>query len=153
MLTREGSPVFGMVMVVRKCVDAVGPFDWQNFPHVGDVDMWMRLAARFDVAYISEPLIRARIREKNHFADKWAIREEGYRIQCLNIQRRYESNGYLRRKAIRRLHRTRNYYGCRLLLGWMRRGQFEKVREAIPFLVSAQTKVLRMVGRFLAILL
>jgi glycosyltransferase involved in cell wall biosynthesis len=149
MLTRWGSPVFGMVMVVRKCLDTVGPFDWKRFPHVGDIDMWMRLAACFDVAYISQPLIRARIREKNHFADNWAIYDEFYRIQLLNIKRRYGSNEQLQRRVLRKLHRTRHYYGCRLLLGWMRRGQFKTIREAIPFLLNEQENIMRIVGRCL----
>ena len=57
-----GSPVWGTVMGRRSAYLAVGLFD-PRFGFVSDVDMWMRLAERFDVAYIPEPLIALPSRE------------------------------------------------------------------------------------------
>jgi glycosyltransferase involved in cell wall biosynthesis len=53
---RFDSPVWGTVMGRRSAYLAVGLFD-PRFGFVADVDMWLRLAERFDVAYIPEPLI------------------------------------------------------------------------------------------------
>jgi hypothetical protein len=43
-------------MVRRSAYEAVGEFD-NRFGFCSDVDMWMRLAHRFPVAYVDEPLI------------------------------------------------------------------------------------------------
>jgi glycosyltransferase involved in cell wall biosynthesis len=53
---RFGSPVWGTVMTRRSAYDAVGLFD-ERFGFYADVDMWMRLAEKFSVAYVDEPLI------------------------------------------------------------------------------------------------
>ena len=53
---RFDSPVWGTVMGRRSAYRAVGLFD-PRFGFVADVDMWLRLAEKFDVAYIPEPLI------------------------------------------------------------------------------------------------
>jgi glycosyltransferase involved in cell wall biosynthesis len=54
---RFGSPVWGTVMARRSAYEAVGLFD-ERFGFYADVDMWMRLAEEFSVAYVDEPLIR-----------------------------------------------------------------------------------------------
>ena len=50
------SPVWGTVMARRDAYIAAGLFD-PRFSFVSDVDMWMRLAEVYEVAYIAEPLI------------------------------------------------------------------------------------------------
>jgi glycosyltransferase involved in cell wall biosynthesis len=53
---RFGSPIWGTVMARRAAYDAVGPFD-ERFGFYADVDMWMRLAERFSIAYVDDPLL------------------------------------------------------------------------------------------------
>jgi glycosyltransferase involved in cell wall biosynthesis len=53
---RFDSPVWGTVMARRSAYEAVGYFD-ERFGYYADVDMWMRLAEEFSVAYVDEPLI------------------------------------------------------------------------------------------------
>jgi len=53
---RFDSPVFGTVMARRSVYEEAGFFD-ERFGFFSDVDMWMRLADRYHVAYINEPLI------------------------------------------------------------------------------------------------
>jgi glycosyltransferase involved in cell wall biosynthesis len=60
-----GSPVFGTVMARRACYAAVGPFD-ARYSFDSDIEMWVRLASRYDVAYIAEPLITVTPRETHH---------------------------------------------------------------------------------------
>ena len=59
---RFDSPVWGTVMGRRSAYLTVGLFD-PRFGFLSDVDMWLRLAERFDVAYIPEPLITLPSRE------------------------------------------------------------------------------------------
>jgi glycosyltransferase involved in cell wall biosynthesis len=53
---RFGSPVWGTVMARRSAYQTVGIFD-ERFGFYADVDMWMRLAEHFSVAYVDEPLL------------------------------------------------------------------------------------------------
>jgi glycosyltransferase involved in cell wall biosynthesis len=59
---RFDCPVYGTVMGRRSAYLSVGLFD-QRFGFLSDVDMWLRLAERFDVAYIPEALITLPSRE------------------------------------------------------------------------------------------
>ncbi len=88
MLQSPGSPIFGIVMLRKSCLQAVGPFD-TTLPTLADVDMWMRLLARYDAAYISEPLLKVAAREINHHnrPNNWAVRAEHERIYQLNLAR------------------------------------------------------------------
>jgi glycosyltransferase involved in cell wall biosynthesis len=66
-----GSPVHGTVMARKACYDAVGPFD-AKYSFNSDIEMWLRLALRYDVAYVAEPLILITPREKTHLmADRY----------------------------------------------------------------------------------
>ena len=53
---RFDSPVWGTVMARKAAYKKLGPFD-SRFGFLSDVDMWLRLAEDYDVAYIPEPLI------------------------------------------------------------------------------------------------
>ncbi len=59
---RFGSPVWGTVMGRRSAYEKVGLFD-ASFGFQSDVDMWLRLAESYHVAYIDEPLISLPHRE------------------------------------------------------------------------------------------
>ncbi len=61
-----GCPVFGQTMIRRRCLDEVGLFD-PTYSMNSDIEMWVRLASRWDVAYIPEPLLTISPREKDHF--------------------------------------------------------------------------------------
>lgn len=150
MLTRWGSPVYGMVMVRRACVLDVGPFDDARFPNLGDVDMWMRLAAKYDVVYLRDILIEGRIREKNHFANHWHIYEESYAIQRVNIERRHQQGSKGRAASLRALDRVYTYYCCRMVFGWLRRGRFNLAKECILGFCRCPIVPLRWAGRTLS---
>jgi glycosyltransferase involved in cell wall biosynthesis len=59
---RFGSPVWGTVMARRAAYEATGIFD-ERFGFYADVDMWMKLAENFRVAYVDEPLLTLPSRE------------------------------------------------------------------------------------------
>jgi O-antigen biosynthesis protein len=52
-----GSPVWGTVMARRRLYEEAGYFN-PRYSWIADVDMWLRLAEKYQVAYIDEPLIR-----------------------------------------------------------------------------------------------
>jgi len=51
-------------LVRRTCHDVVGAYD-EQLPHAGDWDLWLRLAARYGVGYVAEPLYAYRMHPVN----------------------------------------------------------------------------------------
>jgi glycosyltransferase involved in cell wall biosynthesis len=60
---RFGSPVWGTVMVRKAVYDELGLLD-ERFGFYADIDMWMRIATHYWVAYVDEPLISLPSRER-----------------------------------------------------------------------------------------
>ncbi len=92
MLKRFDSPIFGITMVRRRCIDQVGKFD-SRFPRITDVDMWLRLLAKFDAAYVNQPLIDVMPREKGHENSEvnWNIIQQLTEIRETNIRRAFDA--------------------------------------------------------------
>ncbi len=51
-------------LVRRRCHDELGLYDL-NLPHAADWELWLRLAGRYDVGYVAEPLYAYRIHGGN----------------------------------------------------------------------------------------
>ena len=147
LLSQWGCTVCGMVMLVRERVEDVGMFDTNRFPVLGDVDMWMRLSAKYDVAYIRKPLIRARSREENHFAEKWSVLEELYRIHHLNTSRRYEDTPTLKKIKLFWLNSRRSFIWTRYWLGFVRRGNTEMTLEGGKLFQKSRSIYLLFLGK------
>lgn len=79
-----GSPVYGTPMLRRACLEAAGPFDARYSMH-SDLEMWVRLASRWSVAYVGEPLIKLMPRERGHFLTRhyWWERTVDIRVKRL----------------------------------------------------------------------
>jgi len=75
-------------MVRRSRVLEVGPFD-ARLPTLADVDMWLRLLLKYDVAYVAEPLYAIAARESDHHNNygNWRVRQESELIHELNWRR------------------------------------------------------------------
>lgn len=56
LLKRWGCPVRGTALIRKKYFEEVGGMD-EKFGMLADIDLWMRLAARWDVGYVNKPLI------------------------------------------------------------------------------------------------
>lgn len=67
------SPVWGTVMARREVYLQAGLFD-ERFSFISDVDMWLRLAEKYDVAYLREALIT--LPSRGTLPRKWSIRED-----------------------------------------------------------------------------
>jgi len=134
-LERLDSPVFGMVLVRRTAFQAVGTFNAAYGWH-GDVDMWLRLLAEFDVVYINEELIRARRRPTNHPLTKidWPSIEALYDMYRTNITRCYRDDQPQGRQAIRRLRRRTLIYSLKCLASCLLRRQLDRATRALPLM-------------------
>jgi GT2 family glycosyltransferase len=67
MLQTLSSPVCALTVVRRQTYDRHGLYA-PGYGFVADVEMWMRLATAGDVAYVGQPLVQVRERERGHWA-------------------------------------------------------------------------------------
>lgn len=65
MLKSYSCPVCANTMVQRKAHEQYGLYN-TRYGFIADVEMWMRLSTKGDVAYLAEPLIHTRTRESDH---------------------------------------------------------------------------------------
>lgn len=73
MLRSLSCPVCALTLVRRNAHETYGLYD-PTFGFISDVEMWMRLASKGDVAYVNTPLINVREREEDHIATKESVR-------------------------------------------------------------------------------
>jgi glycosyltransferase involved in cell wall biosynthesis len=73
------------VVVRRECYERVGLFD-ASLPFATDLEMWMRIAAHYDVGYLADPLIAQRVHPEQETA-KFANTGRDYLdvLQALNL--------------------------------------------------------------------
>lgn len=69
MLNSLHCPVCALTLVRREAHEKCGLYD-PAAGFIADVEMWMRLSEHGDVAYVAEPLIAVRERERDHSATK-----------------------------------------------------------------------------------
>lgn len=86
-------PIWGILMLRRSVLADVGLFDLR-FPVLADVDMWLRILLKYDVAYVGEPLYALCPREKGHpnSVVTWRIERERVVIAAINVARRAEQD-------------------------------------------------------------
>lgn len=104
---RFQSPVWGTVMARKSAYEAVGLFD-ERFGFWSDIDMWMRLAEHFSVAYVSRPLIRlapGHVLPRDITPEEQAREHQTTERIWLAARRRH----YARRPARRRVEFARHY--------------------------------------------
>jgi glycosyltransferase involved in cell wall biosynthesis len=71
MLPNWGFPIRGTAMVRKRCWDAVGGMR-EEFGMLADVDLWMRLAAKYDLGYVPEPLISVRHARPDYYPEAYS---------------------------------------------------------------------------------
>jgi len=150
-LGRVGSIVWGTVMARRSAYEMLLPFD-PAFGFVSDVDMWMRMCAGHDVAYVGKPLIQLdhspspeRAPEKYN----WRHLETVRRIQQTNIDRMFAGDPKRIVHERRRLERMMQRYVAARLLGRVRHGDRNGLREGLEF-ASRLEPPLRWIGHAFA---
>ena len=138
MLLRFDSPIFGITMVRRSALDNVGEFDSQ-FPRITDVDMWLRILARYDAVYIKKPLIDVMPREEGHEnsgGPNWSIARQVVGIRKLNIERAFDKNTPQYKTYANKFRKDRFWYYARSI-GWcVKRGQLGRAFTGAKELLS-----------------
>jgi glycosyltransferase involved in cell wall biosynthesis len=69
------------VLARRECFDSCGPFD-PSFFGSGDWQMWLRIAQKFEIGYLDEPLTFYRIHAQNASHQRDRINEDDARIRA-----------------------------------------------------------------------
>ena len=71
------SPIHTSTVIVRKkCLDEVGPFD-ETMSYMEDRDLWIRLSINWDFEYIDEPLTKAYFHSNGHLSHNLKGQTEG----------------------------------------------------------------------------
>jgi glycosyltransferase involved in cell wall biosynthesis len=146
-LRTVSSCVWGTVMARASAYRELGHFD-ERFGFISDVEMWLRLASRFDAAYVPEPLITLGERPADHpfrhglwRAAFWAFRIYG---RCLEL---FESQIPEECAFYRGIYRqTRRRYFIRTMLHCARHAQWERVREGLRIWRDSDDSVLAGLG-------
>jgi hypothetical protein len=94
-LLREGFIFMPTVLLRRECLDHVGVFD-VTMCNCEDVDLWFRMADRYEVGFIDEPLA---IRHQ-HGANVTGHSEDYLKAPVLLMGRLYRTNSDPERRAI-----------------------------------------------------
>lgn len=90
MLSSLSSPVCALTVVRREAHEKHGLYDL-SCGFIADVEMWMRLSRFGDVAYVREPLIGVREREKGHSE---TVNGERWMLTAAKINRQYIPAAY-----------------------------------------------------------
>jgi glycosyltransferase involved in cell wall biosynthesis len=148
LLSHWNSCVFGTVMARREVYEQLGWFDSQ-FGNFSDVDMWLRIAREYDVAYVNEPLMDLMPRDPTRFYAfvHWRVLFWMMGIHTLNLHR-YQSVlpdvvRHLRRKYPQR---RRRYLLYNLLL-CVKHRRWDRMREGLAIWRDSDDAALRSMGR------
>jgi len=147
MLNRWDSPVWGTVMARRSAYESAGPFD-ERFGFLSDIDMWMRLALRHDVAYLREPLISITPRESDHpyaFVS-WELNSILEDLHRTNLERRYGSAPEELARALRVMRRRRDGYWIRCELLCLKHSRWSTFARGLQSFQSSDSPLLRAIG-------
>lgn len=80
LFARWGSAVRGTAMIRREAWKQVGGMR-EQFGLLADVDMWMRLAMRWSVGYVPEPVVTVRHQRPNYYPDIYTCKQWSWKRQ------------------------------------------------------------------------
>ncbi|HKU45128.1 MAG TPA: glycosyltransferase family A protein [Polyangiales bacterium] len=116
-----GSPFRGTALIRRTCWDAVGGMR-EQFGMLADVDLWMRLAARWPVGYVAKPLIVVRHERPEDYPSaykgwSWSRLRLGHEIYGQN-HREFYGRDSLRARTLLLWYRVRVSYSVSYWLAY-----------------------------------
>jgi glycosyltransferase involved in cell wall biosynthesis len=150
-LKRVSSPVWGTVMARSAAYADMGGFD-ARFGFPSDVDMWMRLAAKYPVALVPEPLIGIRPRERHHTMHKliWQQMMWNEDVMYTNLVRYFGESGQESERIQREFFRRWDRRVMHMILSDLRHRRWESLRDAATgFLPRSKSPRLAGVGKIL----
>jgi glycosyltransferase involved in cell wall biosynthesis len=147
LLSRWDSCVYGMVMVRRAVYETLGFFDLQ-FGNYSDVDMWLRIAKEFDIAYIDEPLIDLMPTDPSRFYAfvHWKVVFWILGIHTANLKRYKHIMPGITKKLARRFPLRRLVYFLKHMALCLKHLRWDRVREGLAIWRDADDVVLRILG-------
>ncbi len=150
LLSRWDSCVFGTVMARRAVYERLGWFDPQ-FGNFSDVDMWMRIAREFDVAYINEPLMTLMPRDPTRFYAfvHWRVLFWILGMHTLNLFRYRDILPDIVQDLSNRYVLRRRKYLIYYMLICVKYRRCDRVKEGLAIWRDADDIWLRLLGRVL----
>ena len=147
LLSQWSSCVFGTVMARRSVYERLGWFDPQ-FGNFSDVDMWIRIASFYDVAYINTPLMDLMPRDSSRFYSfvHWKVAFWILGIHTLNVRRNRLLLSDLTSQLQKRYRRRRRKYLIRLMLLCLKHRRWDRVREGLAIWRDADDRLLKSLG-------
>ena len=86
------SPIHTSTLLIRKkCLDEVGSFD-ENMRYMEDLDMWIRLAIKWEFEYIDAHLIKAYFHGNDHLSTNLEGQTQGREILIKRYQHLFKKN-------------------------------------------------------------
>jgi glycosyltransferase involved in cell wall biosynthesis len=150
LLVRWDSCVYGTVMVRKQVFDQLGYFD-AKFGNIADVDMWLRIARNYDVAYINVPLITLMPRDPTRFYAfvHWKVVFWVLGIHVVNLRRyRRSLPDFVEELAKKYRTRRRSYIFYHMLI-CLKHRRWDRVKEALGIWRDADDPLLRGLGNLL----
>lgn len=123
------------VLMNKACFQEVGYFD-ERYQSAEDYDVWLRVARRYPIAYLSRPLVRYRKHEGNVSHDKITLRRNALSV----LEAHYDPKEISARTYRTRMSNLHLYFGrAYLRLGdtEMARRSFDRSLRLTPFRVRS----------------
>lgn len=147
LLSRWGSCVYGTVMVRRDVYEKVEWFDLQ-FGNYSDVDMWLRIARKYDVAFVDEPLIDLMPQDSGRFYAfvHWKVLFWLLGIHRINLSRYADVLPVLVHKLDRKYASRRRKLLMREMLVCLKHRRWDRVVEGFSIWRDADDIFLKSLG-------
>jgi len=145
---RFSCPIHALGMIRRRCFEEVGFFFDERFGFLSDVDLWLRIANRFDVGFIPEPLIVCRGREKEHeFAQPdWRVLAWSVGIFQSAIKRSYDNDPEKSRIASIALQKAVRVLSVRIIRAAFLNCDLDTLEASRDALSDYRMPILKLVG-------
>ena len=129
-------PLTASAMVRRSAYESVGFRYDPRFGFASDIDMWLRISAGFDVAFINDPLIVARRRDSKHeFSGvNWHLLKWLADIHKINIERNFMVGNPRRDHALAALKEKIKRRARENVIVAFIRGDYEALLESKSFI-------------------
>ena len=147
LLSRWDSCVFGTVMARREAYNKVGLFDPQ-FGNFSDVDMWLRIAREYDVAYVDEPLMDLMPRDPTRFYAfiDWQVLFWIMGIHTVNLKRSQRIPKVLINKLMKKFSSRARTLLLRSMLICMKNRRWDRMKEGLAIWRDSEDCFLRFIG-------
>ena len=150
LLSRWGSCVFGTVMARREVYREMGWFD-PKFANYSDVDMWLRIAQAYDVAYVGVPLMDLMPKDLTRFYAfvHWQVTFWILGIHTDNLMRYHEIIPEFVDEQVKSYSSRRRKLMMQRMLICIKHRRWDRVKEGLAIWSDSDDSILRALGSWL----